>query len=175
MRTLPHQYPSARPPRRSGMMALAAAALAVSLAACQGENADDNEGAAGDTAGSAAAADTGQAMQGMQGMGGMQSGGMMDQMQSHMRMMEGAGADSMRAMVPMHRQMVANMISQFDREMREMNMKTDAAWQATIDSLRQDNIRLPEMSASELRTFMPEHRARVMRLMEMHRSMMAKM
>ncbi len=138
---------------------------ALFLAACAGG--DDRDGAA-DTA--APAGDTAQA--GMQGMGG---GGMMEQMQAHMRMMNGAGADSMQAMLPMHRQMVANMISQFGREMREMNMTADAAWLATIDSLRQDNIRMPEMSASELRAFMPEHGARVMRLMDMHRSMMANM
>ena len=107
----------------------------------------------------------------MQGMGG----GMMEQMQAHMRMMQTDNLDSLRGMLSMHRQMVANMISRFDREMRQMNMRGDPAWQATIDSLRQDNIRLPEMSATELQTFMPAHRARVMRLMEMHRSMMAGM
>ena len=147
---------------------------ALALAACTGG--DDGDGAA-DSA--APAGDTSQAampgMEGMSGMQGMGGGAMMEQMQAHMRMMDGAGADSMQAMLPMHRQMVANMISQFDREMREMNMKADAKWQATIDSLRQDNIRLPEMNASELRAFIPEHRARLMRLMEMHRSMMAKM
>lgn len=153
---------------RSGILTLASALL---LAACPGE--DGGEGAA-DTA--ARAGDTAQGMGGMQGMQGMGgAGGMMAQMQSHMRMMEGAGADSMKVMLPTHRQMVANMISEFNREMRQMNMRADAAWQAVIDSLRQDNIRMPEMSASELRTFMPEHRARVMRLMEMHRSMMANM
>lgn len=146
-------------------IALVLAPALISACAREGADADQN-----------AAADTGAApgeMQGMEGMGG--AGGMMEQMQAHMRMMDGASADSMRAVLPMHRQMVANMISQFDREMRQMNMKADAAWQATIDSLRQDNIRMPEMSASELRTFMPEHRARVMRLMDMHRSMMGNM
>ena len=155
---------------RSGFLAIAAA---VALSACARENGGDSADTAapgGNTAG-AAAQDTG-GMQGMEGMQGMRGGGMTEQMQSHMRMMDGAGADSMKAMLPMHRQMVANMISQFDREMRQMNMKADPAWQATIDSLRQENVRLPEMNASELRAFMPQHRARVMRLMDMHRAMM---
>lgn len=146
----------------------------LSLAACAGGG--DGEGAA-ETA--TPAGDTAQAampgMEGTPGMQGMGGGGMMEQMQAHMRTMDGAGADSIQAMLPMHRQMVANMISQFGREMREMNMKVDAKWQATIDSLRQDNIRLPEMDAGELRAFMPGHRERVVRLLEMHRSMMAKM
>lgn len=158
---------------RSGVLAIAAA---VALSACARDNGGDGADTAalaGDTARGAAQDTSG--MQGMQGMQGMGGGGMMEQMQAHMRMMDGAGADSMKAMLPMHRQMVANMISQFDGEMRQMNMKADPAWQATIDSLRQDNVRLPEMSASELRAFMPQHHARVMRLMDMHRAMMGNM
>lgn len=150
---------------------------ALALAACSGgrdsKASADSAALAGDTA-QTAMSDM-KDMKGMTGMTGMGSGTMMEQMQSHMRMMDGAGADSMQAMLPMHRQMVANMISQFGTEMREMNMKADPAWQASVDSLRQDNVGMPEMSASELRAFMPGHSARVMRLVEMHRSMMAKM
>ncbi|MBI4543968.1 MAG: hypothetical protein HY703_02085 [Gemmatimonadetes bacterium] len=112
---------------------------------------------------------------GMPGMPGMQAGGMMGQMQTHMQMMRGLSADSMKAMLPTHRQMVANMISQMNRDMRDMNMAADAQWNATVDSLRQDLTRMPEMGAQELHAFMPPHGARVMRLLEMHRSMMAGM
>ena len=87
----------------------------------------------------------------------------------------GAGTDSMQVMMPMHRQMTANMLSAMNREMRDMNMTVDSAWSATVDSVRQDLVRLPELSGSELRAFMPAHRERVNRLMEMHRSMMADM
>lgn len=148
--------------------------IALALAACSGgrdsKASADSAAPAGDSA-QMAMSD----MKGMTGMNGMGSSTMMAQMQSHMRMMDGAGADSMQTMLPVHRQMVANMISQFGNEMREMNMKADPVWNTTIDSLRQDNIRMPDMTASELRTFMPRHSARVMRLMEMHRSMMTKM
>ena len=140
------------------------------LSACNPR--DDN---AADSAAPATAAATDTGMQGMKGMEGMS--GMMDlsQMQSHMRLMEATGADSMKAMLPMHRQMVANMISQMNTEMRGMNMKPDSTWQATIDSLRQDLVRMPEMSAGELGTFMPRHGARMMRLMDAHRAMMGSM
>jgi hypothetical protein len=145
------------------------AVAALALTACNGGR--DSEAAAGASAG-----DTAQmAMADMKSMSGMGSSTMMEQMQSHMRMMDGTGADSLQAMLALHRQMVANMISQFGSEMREMNMKADAEWTASIDSLRQDNIQMPGMSASELRTFMPGHSARVSRIMEMHRAMMAKM
>jgi hypothetical protein len=111
--------------------------------------------------------------EGMEGMGGR--GGMMEQMMTHMQMMDGAGADSLHAMMPMHRQMAANMIARMNREMRDMNMTADAAWNATVDSLRQDLTRMPELTGSELEAIMPGHRARMMRLMEMHRTMMSEM
>lgn len=112
---------------------------------------------------------------GMAGMQGMQSGGMVEQMRAHMAMMHGAGGDSLRAMLPMHRQTAANMIAQMNREMGEMNMAADAGWTATGDSLRQDLVRMPEMGAAELQSFMAAHQARLERLMQMHGSMMAGM
>ena len=107
--------------------------------------------------------------------GGMMGGGMMAEMGQHMQRMMGAGADSMRAMMPMHRQMTAKMLSRLNREMRDMNMTGDAGWTATGDSIRQDLVRMADMSGEELRAAMPAHRDRVMRLMEMHRDMMGNM
>jgi hypothetical protein len=111
---------------------------------------------------------------GMEGMEGMQDG-TMEQMAAHMQMMDGAGADSLHAMMPTHRQTAANMLARMNREMRDMNMTADAAWNATVDSLRQDLTRMPELTGSELEAIMPGHRARMMRLMEMHRTMMSEM
>jgi hypothetical protein len=170
---------------RTLLVALATAAL---LSACTGE-----QGGATKTTGqpSVAAADTaapagagGMAgMAGMEGhdmkggdmkghdMGGMMGGGMMANMQEHMRMMQGAGADSMRAMMPMHRQMAANMLAQMNREMRDMNMAGDPAWNATVDSVRQDLARMPEAGTGD----MTAHHGRMMRLMDMHQRMMQNM
>lgn len=114
-------------------------------------------------------------MPGMAGMGGMQADGMMQQMQAHMAAMAGASADSMTAMMPQHRQMAANMLARMNREMEQMNMAGDTAWTATVDSLRQDLSRMPEMNAQELQELMPAHHARMTRLMEMHGSMMGNM
>ncbi|MGH7714154.1 MAG: hypothetical protein ACREOG_22935 [Gemmatimonadaceae bacterium] len=137
-------------------------------AACRGQQ----EAASRDSA--AAMSDSG-AMKDMSGMqaGGMM-GGMMEQMEAHLRMMDTASAATMQSMLAMHRQMAANMISTMNDEMRRMNMSANASWTATADSVRQDLIRMPEMSASELAAFMPAHRARMMRIMQMHRSMMGK-
>ena len=113
-------------------------------------------------------------MEGMEGMGGMQDG-MMAQMTTYVQMMDGAGADSLHAMMPTHRQTAANMLARMNREMRDMNTTADAAWNATVDSLRQDLTRMPELTGSELEAIMPGHLARMMRLMEMHQTMMSEM
>lgn len=142
--------------------------LSLLLAACGGPDEAKDKAAAPPPAAPAAE----EAMPGMQGMGGMQGGGMMEEMRTHMRSMQGAGGDSLRAMLPAHRQMAANMIARMNREMRDMNMAADAAWTATVDSLRQDLVRMPEMGGAELQSFMPGHQARLERLMRMHQSMM---
>lgn len=100
------------------------------------------------------------------------SGDMMARMELHLHTMMAAEPDSMTSLVPVHRQMTANMIAQANREMGDMNMIPDSAWVATVDSLRTDLTRLPEMSGAELEAFMPGHHGRVMRLMEAHRTMM---
>ncbi|HUG39937.1 MAG TPA: hypothetical protein VMM12_05615 [Longimicrobiales bacterium] len=126
-------------------------------------------------------ADTGQTdapmleHEGMPGMDMGPSGGMMGEMAAHMARTEGMRGDSLMAQLPTHRQLVANMIAQMNREMRQMDMGADAAWNATVDSLREDLVRIPDMDAAELQAMMPEHRARMTRLMEMHRAMMEDM
>lgn len=119
-------------------------------------------------------AEPAEGMEGMEGMGGMQDG-MMEQMMAHMQTMDGVGADSLEAMMPTHRQMAANMLARMNREMRDMNMTADAAWNATVDSLRQDLTRMPELTGGELEALILAHRTRMMRLMEMHRAMMSEM
>ena len=142
-------------------------AVTLLLGACGGEP-EEEVGAGADTT---AAQDTTviPGMPGMQGVPGMQ---MMQQMETHMREMEGLSPDSLRAMMPAHRQMAANALAEMERQMRGMNMMPDAQWNATADSLRQDLTRMPEMSAQELEAVMPAHNARIRRLMDMHRAMM---
>ena len=169
--------------RFAGTVTLASLAT---IAACR--SGDSSNGAvSGDSAANAAAGslegpmrkDTAGGMAGMPGvsggqMGDMMGAAMMDSMQTHLTMMDSMSADRMKAMLPTHRQMVANMLSRMNSEMRQMNMSPDAAWTATIDSVRQDLTNMPEMSASQLKATMPDHRARVMRLLQAHRAMMGK-
>ena len=120
--------------------------------------------------------DTTHPMAAMPGMaGGAMASGMMDSMETHMRAMTNASADQLKAMMPEHRQTTANMLSQMNQEMRSMSMPADAAWTATMDSVRQDLVHLPDMSARDLAGMMPAHHARISRLLQMHRDMMRKM
>ena len=159
-------------------MTIAAVITLVSLVACAGGDDTGDSASMEESSGQGMpmeGMDSMAAMEGMPGMGAMVSGSMMDQMQSHMAMMRRAGEDSLAAVMPMHRQMLANMIAQMNREMRDMQMPTDAAWDATVDSLRSDLTRMPEMSDAELQAMMPQHDRRVTRLMEMHTGMMGRM
>lgn len=147
------------------------------LAAC-GKSRNDESTTPGDSVSTAAAGSprlgTKMDSANMGGMGPMMGNGMMDSMQTHMRAMEGMGPDRMRAMIPMHRELVANMLSSFDDSMRQMNMPTDAAWIALRDSIRQDVTHMPDLSSGQLRTLMPEHHGRLDRLMKMHKDMTGK-
>lgn len=130
---------------------------------------------------SGARVDTGTDMPGMSGMPEMSNtadslaDGMPAEMRSHMQRMRSASEDSLTAMLPIHRQMVANMLARMNGEMRQMNMPANAQWNATVDSLRQDLIRMPEIGVAELRALMPAHDRRVSSLAAMHAAMMRDM
>ena len=88
---------------------------------------------------------------------------MIEQVRADLRALDGASADSLRRALPAHRQLVANMIAEMNREMRDMRMQADAPWTATVDSLRQDLTRMPDLGGGELAAVMPAHRVRVER------------
>jgi hypothetical protein len=118
----------------------------------------------------------------MPGMSGSEAGPMEDMggrmiedMRVQLDRMANLPVDSLMATLPTHRQMVANMLAEMNREMREMSMGADSAWTATVDSLRADLVRMPQVRAEEVSTFMSTHRERVTRLMSMHATMMGGM
>lgn len=130
-------------------------------------------GGNGDTSGMKGMGHDSAAMGGMKGMGGMT--GMMGDMQKQMDAMMKVSPDQMKAMMPAHRQMAANALGEMTAEMRKMNMSGDAAWTATVDSVRQDLARMPDLNGKEMTATMPAHHARMMRLMAMHQAMMKNM
>ena len=150
--------------RNGGFVPLALMAAVTSLfAACGAEEQGDETEGMGDMPGMSAPAEEPGA------------GGMMQGMRTHMERMAALPGDSLAAVLPMHRQMVANMLSQMNREMSSMNMPADTAWSAVVDSLRSDLTRMPAMGAAELAALMPAHHERMQRLMSMHAEMMGGM
>jgi hypothetical protein len=120
-------------------------------------------------------------MEGMPGMPGMAAdsaagaGDASAAMRAHMERMSAMSPDSMHAAMSEHRQRVANMLAQMNREMASMNMGADAAWTATVDSIRSDLTVMPNMTADQMAAMMPAHRTRIERLMSMHQAMMGRM
>lgn len=151
-------------------ISMAAAALTLVLVSACGGGGDASSRQAAPPDSAAAGG-----MAGMEGMSPAQDEDPMEQMRTHMQAMRGASGDSLVAMLPMHRQMAGTLLARMNREMGQMNMRADAAWTATADSVRQDLTRMPEMDAAELQALMPRHAARLDRLIEMHRSMMGGM
>ena len=89
--------------------------------------------------------------------------------------MDGLSGDSMKVVLPEHRQMVTDMLGQMSTEMSDMNMTMGVGWKALGDSLRQDLTRMPDLGAPELPAFMREHGQRAMRFMETQRGMTGSM
>jgi hypothetical protein len=162
---------------------LVAAVFTTLAAACGGGDAASDADSAGGMSQGMPGMDAG--MQGMPGMAGMGGGGgmamdsammaRMSQMQQHMTTMAALGVDSMMAMLPLHRQMTANELAEMNLEMQKMKMAPDSGWNALVDSVRTDLRTMPGMSGTSLHSMMPQHVARMMRLMQMHRDMMVKM
>ena len=157
---------------------LCLALTAVAVAGCRSRSETPSSESTGATTASpgslegAKRSDSTGGMMKMPGMSGMMSMAMMDSMQASMRRMNSMSPDQMKSMLPAHRQMLGNMLSQMNSEMRSMNMSATPAWNALVDSVRQDLIRMPEMNSVELETMMPAHHGRVTRLMELHQHMM---
>ena len=157
-----------KPFLRGSVLALAM----VISAACGGSEKAQQRDAQSRSAAAPAADTAGPAMQGMGGMQGMDDA-MMAQMQSHMHAIQSLSADSLAKALPEHRQMAANMLARMNQQMR--GMQGGPEWDEAVSAVRQDLTRMPEMSAEELKVYLPRHQEQVNKLMELHRSMMGHM
>lgn len=121
------------------------------------------------------AATSADSMANMPGMGATGATAMAQALETHLKAMKTVSADSLKTLLPSHRQMTANLIAAFNKEMRDMNMAADVAWTATVDSLRADLRTMPDLTGPELQARMPGHVLRLTRLMQMHQAMMRNM
>jgi hypothetical protein len=104
---------------------------------------------------------------GMRPMAGMGPEMMRSEWERHMATMHAATGDSLRAMMPMHRQMVTSMMETMGGR---MGMGMDSTSMATRDSLRGDLDRMRNMTPEEMEAFLEEHDARMQRMLRMHQA-----
>ena len=107
------------------------------------------------------------------GMGAMQmQAPMMPGMRAHMDSVTGMSPDRMSGMMAAHERMMSQMMDRMGADMRGMNMRSDARWNALVDSIKADLADLPSLKGAELSASMRAHGGRVQRLIDMHESMM---
>jgi hypothetical protein len=92
-------------------------------------------------------------------------GDAMTDIRTHLRRLDAAGADSLLALVPVHRVKVEALLSRCDTEASDMPQPADTTWRPITAELRQDVTHLSQLAAAELPAFMAEHRARIVRFL----------
>ncbi len=83
-----------------------------------------------------------------------------------------APADRVKSLLPAHATAVEALLADCERMMREMKMTPPAKWNRATTEIRSDLTRMGGMSPSQLKEFVPEHRAHVEGILGMRRDMM---
>lgn len=83
-----------------------------------------------------------------------------------------APADRVKSLLPAHTTAVEDLLADCERMMREMKMTPPAKWNKASAEIRSDLTRMGGMGPSQLKAFMPGHRARVEGILAMRHDMM---
>ena len=121
--------------------------------------------AAADSAGTAATP-TGQAM------GGMHQDTLAARVEAHLGRLASSDPDSLRALVPVDREVVTTLIADCERMMRQMKMDPPRKWRNAVRDLRRDLDRMDSLSGAQLQQAIPEHKKRVEGMLAMRHDMM---
>ena len=97
---------------------------------------------------------------------------MMSGMRAHMDSLMGMSPDRMSGMLAAHERMMSQIMDRMGADLRGMNMRSDARWNALVDSIKADLADLPSLKDAELSARMRTHGGRVRRLIDMHEGMM---
>jgi len=84
---------------------------------------------------------------------------------AHLQRLDAAGNDSLPALIPVHRENVATLVSRCAAGTSGKSQPADTSWRPIAAELRQDLARLPQLAAQDLAAFMAEHRARILRFL----------
>ena len=88
-------------------------------------------------------------------------------MEVELKALDTAKAPTIQAQLPQHIVAASRLVKHLDDEMQREGKATVPEWRAIVDSVRQDLVRMPEMSVSEIMTYMPSHHARLEQLMKL--------
>ncbi len=83
-----------------------------------------------------------------------------------------APADRVKALLPAHKNAVEALLADCHQMMRQMKMTPPAKWNTATAEIRSDLTRMGGMNPSQLKAFVPEHRAHVEGILGMRRDMM---
>lgn len=164
---------------------LSSAALAATISACKpaGDKASADGSVASAKAGSLEGPTQGDrstmmggtgGMASMASMAGMTSAGALDSMETRLRTMDVMSAAQIQAALPAHSRVAGDMLSRMSADVQAMHMSPNTSWSATTDSIRQDLSHMAGLTGAPMKAAMPAYHARMTRLMDMHRQMMAK-
>ena len=155
--------------------ALTALALLATVAACKPERRDTAADSAGTGAimRAAPADSSGMAMgAGDKGMSDMHQDTVAAKVEAHLKRLQTANADSLRALVPDDRRVVTALIADCEQMMRAMKMDPPRKWHDAVAALRTDLDRMAKMTGAQLAQAMPGHRTRIEGMLAMRHDMM---
>ena len=92
---------------------------------------------------------------------------MMTAMEIELKALDTAKVATIQAQLPEHVSAATRLVNRLDDDMLHMNKADVPEWRTLVDSLRRDLIRLPQLTTSDLPSYMTQHRARLTRLMEL--------
>ncbi len=80
--------------------------------------------------------------------------------------------DRVKSLLPAHTSAMEALLADCERMMRQMKMTPPAKWDRATAEIRSDLTRMGGMNPSQLKAFVPEHRAHVEGILGMRRDMM---
>lgn len=83
-----------------------------------------------------------------------------------------APVDRVKSLLPAHTSAVEALLADCERMMRQMKMTPPAKWNKATAEIRSDLTRMGGMNPSQVKAFVPEHRAHVEGILGMRRDMM---
>lgn len=140
----------------------------VVLTACEATDGDGGLNAAAEAVEQPAIVEQGGAPARMMTQGGT------DGMRTHMDRMAELPTDRLGDVLPVHRQMVENMLARMERARHEMDVTSDAEWHTQADVLRQDLVRMGSMTDEEMLRALPEHTERITDILDFHARTLAR-